>query len=102
MTRGLQFLLGLVPIGALPIITINTYLGYAMAMLLIFGVAFEVPLTLVILNLAGVLTHERFRKWRRMMIFGVFAFAAVATPSPIRSRCCCSPCPVWCLSSLRR
>ena len=58
-----------------PIITINTYLGYAMAMLLIFGLAFEVPLTLVILNLAGVLTHERFRKWRRMMIFGVFAFA---------------------------
>ncbi len=82
MTHGLQFLLGLVPVGALPIITINTYLGYAMAMLLIFGVAFEVPLTLVILNLAGVLTHARFRKWRRMMIFGVFAFAAVATPSP--------------------
>jgi len=82
MTRGLRFLLGLVPNGAQPIITINTYLGYAMAMLLIFGVAFEVPLTLVILNLAGVLTHERFRKWRRMMIFGVFAFAAVATPSP--------------------
>ncbi|HUK71715.1 MAG TPA: twin-arginine translocase subunit TatC [Streptosporangiaceae bacterium] len=82
MTRGLQFLLGLVPNGAVPIITINTYLGYAMAMLLIFGVAFEVPLTLVILNLAGVLTHDRFRKWRRMMIFGVFAFAAVATPSP--------------------
>jgi sec-independent protein translocase protein TatC len=82
MTRGLQFLLGLVPEGTLPIITIQTYLGYAIAMLLIFGVAFEVPLTLVILNMAGVLTHERFRKWRRMMIFGVFAFAAVATPSP--------------------
>jgi sec-independent protein translocase protein TatC len=82
MSRGLQFLLGLVPKGALPIITINTYLGYAMAMLFIFGLAFELPLTLVILNLAGVLTHERFRKWRRMMIFGVFAFAAVATPSP--------------------
>jgi sec-independent protein translocase protein TatC len=29
-----------------------------------------------------VLTHERFRKWRRFMIFGVFLFAGVATPSP--------------------
>ena len=65
MSRGLHFLLGLVPNGAQPIITIDTYLGYAMAMLLIFGLAFELPLTLVILNLAGVLTHERFRKWRR-------------------------------------
>jgi sec-independent protein translocase protein TatC len=29
-----------------------------------------------------VLTHKRFAKWRRMIIFLVFAFAAVATPSP--------------------
>ncbi len=82
MTRGLRFLLGLTPNGVLPLITIDTYLGYATAMLLIFGLAFELPLALVILNFAGILTHERFRKWRRLLIFGVFAFAAVATPSP--------------------
>jgi sec-independent protein translocase protein TatC len=82
MTRGLSFLLGLVPNGVTPIITIDTYLSYAMAMLLIFGLAFELPLVVVLLNLAGLLTHARFRKWRRMIIFAVFAFAAVATPSP--------------------
>jgi sec-independent protein translocase protein TatC len=82
MTKGLHFLLLLVPKTAVPLITINNYLGYAMAMLLIFGLAFELPLGFVLLNLAGVLTHERFRKWRRMIIFAVFAFAAVATPSP--------------------
>jgi sec-independent protein translocase protein TatC len=37
---------------------------------------------MVILNMAGVLTHARMRKRRRVMIFAVFAFAAVATPSP--------------------
>jgi sec-independent protein translocase protein TatC len=82
MTRGLHFLLGLVPHGAVALITVDTYLGYAMAMLLIFGLAFELPLVMVMLNAAGVLTHARIRKWRRLMIFGVFAFAAVATPSP--------------------
>jgi sec-independent protein translocase protein TatC len=82
MTKGLHFLLLLVPGGVTPIITINTYLGYAIAMLTIFGIAFELPLAFVLLNVAGVLTHQRFAKWRRMIIFAVFLFAAVATPSP--------------------
>lgn len=82
MTRGLQFLLGRVPLSVTPLITISTYLSYAEAMLAIFGIAFELPLVFVLLNLAGVLTHARFRKWRRMIIFLVFAFAAIFTPSP--------------------
>ncbi len=82
MTKGLRFLLHLVPAHTTALITINTYLGYASAMLLIFGLAFELPLVFVLLNMAGVLTHERFRKWRRMIIFLVFAFAAIFTPSP--------------------
>ena len=82
MTRGLHFLLGLLPANTVPLITINTYLGYAIAMLLIFGLTFEVPLVFILLNLAGVLTHQRFAKWRRMIIFLVFAFAAIFTPSP--------------------
>jgi sec-independent protein translocase protein TatC len=82
MTRGLQFLLSRVPHGVTPLITISTYLSYAEAMLAIFGIAFELPLVFVLLNLAGVLTHARFRKWRRMIIFLIFAFAAIFTPSP--------------------
>ncbi len=82
MGRGLHFLLGLTPVGVLNLPTISTYLGYATAMLLVFGLGFEIPLIMVLLNFARVLTHERFRKWRRLMIFGVFLFAGVATPSP--------------------
>src|SRR5580698_4591663 len=82
MTKGIRFLLGVNPHGVVAIITINTYLSYAFAMLAIFGLAFELPLVFVLLNLAGVLTHERFRKSRRMIIFLVFAFAAICTPSP--------------------
>jgi sec-independent protein translocase protein TatC len=82
MGRGLHFLLGLTPNGVLNLPTISTYLGYATAMLLVFGLGFELPLIMVLLNLARVLTHERFRKWRRIMIFGVFLFAGIASPSP--------------------
>jgi sec-independent protein translocase protein TatC len=82
MPRGLRYLLGLTPSGVVNLPNVDTYLSYALLMLVGFGLCFEVPLFLVGLNLAGVLTHARFRKWRRVMIFGVFLFAGIASPSP--------------------
>ena len=82
MSRGLKYLLGLTPHGVIVLPTVDTYLGYFVAMLLGLGLAFELPLALLLLNMAGILTHERIRKWRRMMIFGVFLFAGIASPSP--------------------
>jgi sec-independent protein translocase protein TatC len=82
MSRGLRFLLSLTPPDVRALITIDTYFGYAMAMLFIFGLAFELPLVLVMLNLAGAVSHAFIRKYRRIMIFLVFVFAGAATPSP--------------------
>jgi sec-independent protein translocase protein TatC len=82
MSRGLKYLLGLTPQHVVNLPPVGTYLGYFEAMLLGFGLAFELPLALVMLNLAGILTHERVRKWRRYMIFLVFVFAGIASPSP--------------------
>ncbi|HEX3714209.1 MAG TPA: twin-arginine translocase subunit TatC [Trebonia sp.] len=82
MDRGLHYLLGLSPSGVLPLITADSYLGYFTGMLLGFGLVFEVPLLIVMLNIVGVLTHERFRKWRRLLIFGIFLLAGIVNPSP--------------------
>jgi sec-independent protein translocase protein TatC len=82
MSRGLQYLLGLTPRGVLNLPPVSTYLGYFFGMLIGFGLAFELPLALLMLNVAGVLSHEFFRKWRRFIIFGVFVFAGIASPSP--------------------
>jgi len=82
MSRGLGYLLGLTPSGVSNFIQVPTYLNYFVAMILGFGLAFELPLAMVILSFAGILTHERFRKWRRMIIFLVFVFAGIASPSP--------------------
>jgi sec-independent protein translocase protein TatC len=79
--HGLEFLLNVVGGQAQPLIGVNAYLGFFTTMLLVFGVAFELPLVVVMLNFAGVLSYERLRNWRRAAIFLVFAFAAVATPS---------------------
>lgn len=82
MGRGLHYLLGLAPHGVLVLPSFDTYLGYFTGMLLGFGIAFELPLVLAMLNVAGILTHERFRKWRKALIFCVFVFAGMVNPSP--------------------
>ena len=81
MSRGLKFFISMSG-GLTNLFTADTYIGYWIAMIIGFGLCFEVPLFLVILNLARVITHERFKKWRKVIIFLVFVFAGIASPSP--------------------
>lgn len=81
LSKGLSFLLGVNANDVQALITVSSYLGFALAMLLIFGVSFEFPLVVVLLNFMGVLSYARLRSWWRGMILGIFIFAAVATPS---------------------
>jgi len=80
--RSMHFLLGLTPQHVANLIYVDTYMSFVMTMMLAFGIAFELPLLIVMLNLAGILTHQMFRKWRRVMIFAVFVIAGMANPSP--------------------
>ena len=80
--RSMHYLLGLTPSGVENYIQVDVYMSFVMTMMLAFGIAFELPLLIIMLNMAGILTHERFRKWRRVMIFGVFLIAGMANPSP--------------------
>ncbi|MFF4751305.1 twin-arginine translocase subunit TatC [Streptomyces sp. NPDC002514] len=50
-------------------------------MVVVFGLSFELPLLLIMLNLTGVLSGKRMLGWWRAMIMGITVFAAVATPS---------------------
>jgi sec-independent protein translocase protein TatC len=82
LSRTMGYLLNLTPAGVSNLINFDTYLSFVMTMMLAFGIAFELPLLLIMLNLARILTHTRFRKWRRMILFGTFLVAGIANPSP--------------------
>jgi sec-independent protein translocase protein TatC len=82
MDRGLHYLLNLAPQNSLVLPSWDTYLSYFTGVLVGFGVVFELPLVIVMLNAAGVLTHERFRRWRRVLIFCIFLVAGLVNPSP--------------------
>ena len=80
--RGLHYLLNLAPQNSLVLPSWDTYLSYLTGMLLGFGIVFELPLVIVMLNMAGILTHERFRKSRRVLIFAIFLISGTVNPSP--------------------
>ena len=56
------------------------YYNFLLALIVIFGVSFELPLIIIMLNLMGVLRYEHVKNKRRLIIVGIFAFAAVITP----------------------
>ncbi|WP_232676879.1 twin-arginine translocase subunit TatC [Nocardioides sp. R-C-SC26] len=78
---GLEILIGLNPGGVSNLVEFNEYLQFFSRTLLVFGIAFEIPLFVVLLNLAGVVSGRALGAYRSWIIVGVFVFAAVATPS---------------------
>jgi sec-independent protein translocase protein TatC len=78
---ALDVLLGFAGDGVTPLLEVSQYISFVMSMLIIFGVSFEFPLVLILLNLAGVLSAARLKSWRRAAIFLIFVFAGFATPT---------------------
>jgi len=79
--KGLRVVLEISGNGTQAFITVDKYVSFVTLMLVVFGAAFELPLIVVMANLAGVLSGSLLKRSQRIGIFLIFLFAAVATPT---------------------
>ncbi|WP_055553422.1 twin-arginine translocase subunit TatC [Streptomyces sp. NBRC 110028] len=76
-----KVLLDFTPGGANNLLPLDDFLDLLARMIVVFGLAFELPLLLILLNFTGILSGRRMLGWWRAMIMGITVFGAVATPS---------------------
>ncbi len=84
------------PVPAVLMPAVRDYLGFAIGMLRIFGIAFQLPLVMVLLNRIGLLKRSRVIKMRRYAIVAIVVVAAILTPPDIVSQVLLAL-PMWAL-----
>lgn len=83
MPKAITVLLGFTPENS-PVanmVEMVPFLGFMIQLMVVFGIAFLLPVVIVALNLAGLVSGRQLGAWRSYAVVGTFVFAAVATPS---------------------
>ncbi|MEV0157202.1 twin-arginine translocase subunit TatC [Micromonospora sp. NPDC050686] len=81
-TKGLEFLLNISGDDIATTLEVTRYISFVTNLILLFGVAFEFPLVVLMLNFVGLASAKRLLGWWRIAVFVFFAFSAVVTPTP--------------------
>ena len=80
------FLARVTPDGVAMMTDISSYLDFVLVLFLAFGLAFELPVALVILVLLGWVTPAQLREGRGYAVVGIFVIAAIVTPPDVISQ----------------
>lgn len=84
------------PEGVAMMTDIDKYLSFALGMFVAFGITFEVPVIVVVLNRMGIVKLKQLREGRSYVIVGAFVVAAVVTPPDVLSQVMMAV-PLWLL-----
>jgi sec-independent protein translocase protein TatC len=81
VSRSVQFLLNMNS-SYNTTVNLDGYFDFVTSVMLLFGLGFELPLVVVMLNFSGLVSAKRLLSWWRVAVFLMFFFAAVVTPTP--------------------
>jgi len=90
------FLTGVAPQGVAVMTDIGNYLDFVMTLFMAFGLAFEVPVAVVLLVYFDMVKIETLREARAYVIVGAFILGAIFTPPDVISQCMLAI-PLWLL-----
>jgi sec-independent protein translocase protein TatC len=65
---------------------IEEYFGFVLTLFLVFGIAFEVPIAVIVLVRMGIVRIDQLKAWRGYFVVGSFVVAAVVTPPDVISQ----------------
>ncbi|MGH8132111.1 MAG: twin-arginine translocase subunit TatC [Steroidobacteraceae bacterium] len=82
-----QFFATTTPKGVSMMTDINNYLDFVLTMFFCFGLAFEVPVAVVLLVVMGLVRIEKLKQHRGYVLIGIFIVAALLTPPDAISQC---------------
>lgn len=85
LPKAAAVLLGFSADSSQNLVDVENVLDIATRLALAFGISFELPLLLVLLNLSGVVSGRRMLSWWRWMVVGIAVFAAAITPTDMLS-----------------
>jgi sec-independent protein translocase protein TatC len=91
-----QFIPSIAPVGVNYMPDINSYLDIVVRMFFAFGLAFEVPIAVILMILMGVTTPEKLASNRPYVVVGVFVIGMILTPPDIISQTLMAI-PMWLL-----
>ncbi|SDY97127.1 sec-independent protein translocase protein TatC [Micromonospora pattaloongensis] len=80
--KGLEFLINLSGEDINTTLEVTRYISFVTNLILLFGVAFEFPLVVLMLNFVGIASAKKLLGWWRIAVFIFFAFSAIVTPTP--------------------
>src|SRR4051812_38389248 len=75
VSKGLQFLFSFTPENVSTNLEVTRYVDFITGLMLLFGVALEFPLIVVLFNVSGMASARRLLSWWRVAVFAFFAFS---------------------------
>mgnify|MGYP001170806735 CR=1 FL=1 len=81
-----HFITSIAPDGVAVMTDIQKYLDFVITLFIAFGLTFEVPIAVVILTRAGILTVQKLKDGRPYVIVGAFVIGAIFTPPDVISQ----------------